>query len=329
MNRKSVFVIFLIIMCAATLCGADLESLLKVSLNTLYVNATSPIVICYGNFTYSDKGMGSEFSFYLENNLTLILKECPQYELFARDKLEDILEAQELTLSDLFSEKDAIQVGNLKSIGAILSGRFFDTGSDIEVFLELLNIETGTVTGSANVVIPKSDIPKNISIAPANYNEAVAMVDELAEIQQNEDENLTIKTWIKRGNGGTYVDGEELVIHFYANQDCYLKIYHIDVNGSMKLIFPNQYHSNNMIKKDTIYTIPDESYGFAFTLGAPFGTEFIKIVACTKQFKEVEDSFKDLGKGSEELIERGLSVMQRQAKLKEAMLSYTIIEGQE
>jgi hypothetical protein len=327
MSKKFVIVLFLMMLYTAVSCGADMKSLLKASLDSLYGEKNRPMVVCYGNFTYADKGMGSEFSFYLEKNLTMVLKNCPQFELFARDKLEQILEMQELALSDLFSEKDSIQMGNLKSIRAILSGRFFDAGSKVEVFLELLNVETGTVAGSAEAVIPKADIPGNISLAPRNYNDAVAVVDKLGNIHESEDENLIIKTWIKRGDGGTYVNGEELVVHFYANQDCYLKMYHIDVKGNMKLIFPNQYHTNNMVKKDMVYTIPDESYGFAFTLGAPFGTEFIKIVACTKQFKDVEESFKDLGKGSGELIKRGLSVTQRKAKLKEAMLSYTIIEN--
>ena len=326
MKKASAFVIFFIIIGISAAFGTDIETLLKSSLTALYTDQSRPMVICFGNFTYADKGMGSEFSRYLENHISLALKKCPQFELFAKDKLEDILETQELTLSDLFSEENAIQMGNLKSIRAILSGRFFDAEKNIEVFFELTSIETGTVTGSTNAIIPKSAIPKNISLLPNNYNDALVVLKELEDIQEKEDENLSIKTWIKRGNGGTYVNGEELVIHFYANQDCYLKLYHIDVNGNMKLIFPNQYHRNNMIKKDTIYTIPDESYGFAFKLGEPFGTEFIKVVASTKQFKEIEQSFKDLGKGSEELIERGISVIQREAKLKEAMLSYTIIE---
>jgi hypothetical protein len=326
MRNKSIITLFLLIVCVCTCFAADLEALLKASLNTLYADKAKPMVICFGNFTYSDKNLGSEFSRYLENHLLLALKMCPQFELFAKDKLEEIMETQELALSDLFSQENTIQMGNLKSVRAILSGRFFDAEKNIEVFFELTSIETGTVKGSASTIIPKSAVPKNISLAPGNYNEAVAVVNELGDIQKEEDENLSIKAWTKRGDGGTYVDGEELVIHFYANQDCYLKMYHIDVNGSMKLIFPNQYHKNNVIKKDTVYTIPDESYGFAFKLGPPLGTEFIKIVASTKQFKEVEDSFKDLGRGSEELIERGLSVMQRKAKLKEAMLSYTIIE---
>jgi hypothetical protein len=325
MRKKSLILFFLILTAAVGAFGADLDSLLGKSLNTLYQDTAKPLVICFGNLTYADKGLGSAFSRYLEDHLALAIKKCPQFELFAKDKLESILETQQLCLSDLFSGQDTIRAGKLKNIRAILSGRFFDTGLNIELFLDLTGTETGTIIGSADAVIPKSIIPANISLLPDNYNDALAVLNELSDIQNGGDENLVVKAWIKRGDGGTYVKGEELRIHFYANRDCYIKIYHIDVNGNMQLIFPNQYHKGNMLKKNTVYTIPDESYGFTFTLGAPFGTEFIKIMASTKQFDEVEDPFKDLGKVSEKPVEKGLSILPREDKITEQVLSYTII----
>jgi hypothetical protein len=48
--------------------------------------------------------------------------------------------------------------------------------------------------------------------------------------------------------------------------------------------------------------------------------------AFTKQFKDSEESFSSLGKSSKDLITRGFSVQQREARISEAMLSYTILE---
>ncbi len=39
-----------------------------------------------------------------------------------------------------------------------------------------------------------------------------------------------------------------------------LKLYHIDVNGQIQLIFHNQYYSDNYIGADKIYSIPDRRY---------------------------------------------------------------------
>ena len=280
----------------------------------------------FNTFTYTDQGLASAFSRYLESSLSLALQQCPQYELFARDKVEQILETQQLALSDLVSQKDTVRIGHLRSIQAMLSGRFFDAGVNVEVFLDLTAVETGTVGGAAKVVIPKTLIPSNIALLPDNYTNAVRVLGELGSIQPEKDDEFEIKAWTPRGDGGAYVDGEKLAIHFYANANCYLKIYHIDVNGNMALIFPNQYQPDNLIKKGTVYTVPDTSSGFVFKLGKPYGVEFIKVVASTEQFKTIEKSLNNLGPSSKALITRGLSVEQRQAQMAEVMLNYTILE---
>ena len=95
----------------------------------------------------------------------------------------------------------------------------------------------------------------------------------------------------------------------------------------MSLIFPNTFHKNNKIEKDKIYTIPDDSYGFTFVLGEPFGTEFIKIIASTTQFKDIETAFESLGEGSSDMIDKGLTIEQREGKLAEVLFSYTILEN--
>ncbi|MBN1413250.1 MAG: DUF4384 domain-containing protein [Spirochaetales bacterium] len=303
----------------------DFESVLTSALKKIDTGTKKTIVISFGNFTYGDKEMGSDFSRYLESNLETAAKKSGKFELFAKNKLEEILETQEMNVSDLFSQQDGIKLGNLKNIKALLYGNFYDAGLNVEIYLNLASIETGTSIDTAKITLKKSLIPREISLLPANYNDAVAVLEKLKDVDKSADGNLKLEAWINRGNGGTYIDGEELVIHFYASDDCYIKIYHIDVKGDLKLIFPNQYHSDNKLKKRKLYSIPDESYGFGFHLEAPYGTEFIKVLASTQQFKDVEEAFVSLGTNSAELVERGLSVKQREAKITEALLNYTIL----
>jgi hypothetical protein len=150
---------------------------------------------------------------------------------------------------------------------------------------------------------------------------------ELFKATQVGNAQFAVKAWTQRGDGGTYLDGEDLVIHFYANADCYIKIYHIGVNGGMELIFPNQFQPDNLIRKNAVYAVPDASSGFVFKLGKPYGVEFIKIIASASQFTSFENSLDTLGQGSRELITRGLSVQQSKAQTAEVMLNYTILEG--
>lgn len=311
----------------AYLCAETVESLLGKSLDTLHGKENvRPLVVCFNTFTYADHGLASAFSRYLEGSLTLALRQCPQYELFARDQVERILEAQQLSLSDLSSQKDAVRIGRLKSIQAVLSGRFFDAGQSVEVFLDLTAVETGTVSGSAKAVIPKALIPAHVALRPDNYTNAVRVLGELARVETGGAAPFAVKAWTQRGDGGAYVDGENLAVHFLSNAACYIKMYHIGVDGNMTLIFPNRFQADNRILPNTVYSVPDAASGFVFKLAKPYGAEFIKIIASTEQFTTMEPSLDNLGPGSKSIITRGLSVQQREAQMAEVMLSYTILE---
>ena len=113
---------------------------------------------------------------------------------------------------------------------------------------------------------------------------------------------------------------------FFSNRDCYVKVYHIDALNKMQLIFPNPYFSDNFVTAEKIYKIPDSRYPFAFVLGEPYGTEFIKVMASTVQFTDIEESFENLGTPSRGSASRGLSIKRTDSQVTEAIINYTIIE---
>ena len=286
---------------------------------------SEPMVVSFSNFTYGDKKIGSGFSKYLETQLCLALGKSDRFQLFAKDRLEEILESIELSLSDLIDSAQSPNVGKLKAIQGLISGRFFDTDDTVQVFLELLNVETGTILSNTKIYIPKSEIPASVSIKPQNYSDALYVLDELARVENADNKDFIVKLWTKRGDGGTYIDGEKLVVNFYTNRNCYIKIYHVDVRKNMQLIFPNEFYSDNFINKKRLYKIPDERYPFSFVLGEPYGTEFIKVIASTVQFIDIEKSFENLGITADSMVKRGLKVSREKAQTTELMSSYTIL----
>ncbi|MBN2532291.1 MAG: DUF4384 domain-containing protein [Spirochaetales bacterium] len=283
-----------------------------------------PLVVVPGNFLYADKGIGSAFSAYVESLLSNALVRSEYFSLFDREHLEQILEIQELNISDMFAGHD-VRVGELKSIDALISGRFFDDEDEVLIFLSLLDIESGLLYGNISFPLNKRLIPPSLSILPSNAEDALDTIEDLDQVGKSEDNVLLVSAWPVRGYGGIYYDSEELVIKFKASDDCYIKIYHIDVDKKMSLIFPNKFHKNNKIDKNRVYTIPDSSYEFTFILGKPYGTEFIKIIASRSQFEDIEDAFVPLGKGSPDTISKGLSRKQREGDLTEVLFSYTIL----
>jgi hypothetical protein len=95
---------------------------------------------------------------------------------------------------------------------------------------------------------------------------------------------LTVQAWPNK-ESRTYFDGDTMTISLYASQDCWFKVYHIDVNNQMQLIYPNQTDRNNTLKANTERVIPDNT---AFQLGAPYGEETILAVFSDTPFENLE-----------------------------------------
>ena len=73
-----------------------------------------------------------------------------------------------------------------------------------------------------------------------------------------------------------YRVGDDLQIHFHSEEDCYLFLFHQSAAGELQLIYPVELPSNNFIEQGKTYTIPNETYGFAFTIQPPLGLERIR-----------------------------------------------------
>ncbi|MFO7730968.1 MAG: hypothetical protein R6V86_09405 [Spirochaetia bacterium] len=53
---------------------------------------------------------------------------------------------------------------------------------------------------------------------------------------------------------------------------------------------------------------------------------FIKVVASTRQFKEIEEAFSNIGEADSRVMTRGLAVKAKDELRAEEMISYTIVE---
>jgi hypothetical protein len=100
-------------------------------------------------------------------------------------------------------------------------------------------------------------------------------------------------------------------ITLLASQNCYVKVYHIDVNKQMQLIFPNQLNRNNYLAANTTRVIPESPV--QLTLHAPFGQETIYVIASGDQFSNLEAEFVQIREASREAvrnasIDRGASL---------------------
>ena len=137
------------------------------------------------------------------------------------------------------------------------------------------------------------------------------------------DEAFKIKVWVNDGKAQAYKEGEALKFHFRANKDGYIYLYHRDASGQVKMLFPNGYSSDNKVKADVVYTIPDSKMNFDIAVTPPFGTETLWAVASLQPMTEMEvkageTGFRDFGKlaslGESELVTRSLDLVPKQAR---------------
>ncbi|GAB4368500.1 MAG: hypothetical protein Kow009_05260 [Spirochaetales bacterium] len=281
------------------------------------------LTMAFGTFTYEYTGLGSAFSRYLEEKLITSLQGSQRIKLFARHAVENMDPEFRQVYRDFFKTTD---------VDAVLYGRFSkESSGSVRLRLEMAGLTTGELLGSADITIPSSEIPSRIDLEPPGFARAMDEKQELENLLAASKGSLVVRAVTSRGAGAVYKNGEDLTIHVFVNQDAYLKVYHVDVNGKTQLIFPNQFYSNNKIKGGTMVTIPDAAYPFRFQLGPPYGAEFIKVVASTQQFADVEKAFSDLPGKAKEVMTRGLTVLQKStgssaSEVAEALVSYTIVE---
>ena len=107
---------------------------------------------------------------------------------------------------------------------------------------------------------------------------AYTLADLLKLSSQIKNESPGIKFEIKTDKD-EYKVGEDVIIQFKADKDCYLALIDIGTSGKTIILFPNKWHSDNKIEKDKIYAIPPIGSDFSYRVLLPAGVEHIKALA--------------------------------------------------
>ena len=282
----------LLILSVSGIAVADqVENDLSAALNKIADKHYRPLVLSFGTFTYEQSGIAGPFSRYLEEKLTTAIgKSETKCDLFEHDALENL----DASFKEVFGE-------HISEAGVthLLGGTYNDTGNTVTVALKVTDFTNGVMIGTEKIIISKSVLPSYAALVPVNYDTAVNIMRDIGDVLAGRHGGLVVRATTTRGNGATYRNGEEFLITIAASKDCYIKIYHFNVKGEMKLIFPDAGDSN-FLKARTLYTIPDPDYFASFVVEPPFGVEQIKVVASTKQFDYIEPAFVPLQTGRNE-----------------------------
>ncbi len=176
-----------------------------------------------------------------------------------------------------------------------------------EINIKLYDIDKSTILSSYARQIEIE------SIRNYNFDEILNFHNMMKDIKNP----FNIQVTTNKNDSPYYVNGEKLKIFIRSDINCYIKIFHIDVNGNIKIIFPNIYSVNNEIYANKTNEFPNKQMNFDFILTEPYGIEYLFVLASNTQFLDVKkiiqsNSFFNLGNIHETDISsngaRGLSI---------------------
>ncbi len=277
--------------------GTDAPEVLEGLLAKHYQDS---IQLAFGTFTYEYSGLATPFSRYLEDALSSLIASSDDFRLFNRN----VASAMDPSFREQY--KDFFETNQVEGL---LSGRFFIEGANIRVRLELTSLITGNLVGSGDMAIALRGVPSSIAVSPSATSADAAA--KLARVLPSSSKDLVVSVSTDRGPGACYEDGERMTVYVMVNKKAYVKVYHIAAGGEIQLIWPNRFggSSSRLLSPGAPIPIPAPGDPFDFVLGAPYGTEFIKVVASTQPFAQTEEDFASLGSDSGTVLTRGLAVL--------------------
>jgi len=298
--------------------------------------------VAFGTFTYEYTGLPSSFSRYLEEALASLLSRSDKYRLFNRnvaaamdpmfrDQYKEFFETNlvgGLLSGRFFDEGNRVRVRieltNLRDGNLVGSGDLVRLKSELPPRLSLEPAKATQATAKEVAATfektkpapePKADGGKDATggmLASGGKAAGAGEASTLPVVRwtwQSAPGGLSVAVSTDRGSGASYVDGEEMTVFVTTNREAFVKVYHIDVNGAIQLIWPNRFGGGSVIRSGSPVPIPAPGDPFAFQLGAPYGTEFIKVIASTIPFSQTESDFSSLGTDVQGVLSRNLTVV--------------------
>jgi hypothetical protein len=221
------------------------------------------------NFTFQDSKMASAFS----KRLTQMME----------SKLVDQgmnVKVREASMAD----------NNDKTPHAILSGTYWEEGTDIKIIALVRDGITNKTIASSESSVPKAWLDaKGIEYKPANYDNAIKNLVEFTNNETMPEGGLLVQLTTNRGNEGLiFTQNDEMKVFVRANKSCYIRLIYFLADGSKVLLFDNYFISNDQANK--IIEIPE-----TFVCTAPFGIETLQLNAQSEEFAplkvQVEDGY--------------------------------------
>jgi len=186
-------------------------------------------------------------------------------------------EAEEQAIFNAF--RDAIQYYS----GVEIIARTVDVQAESQNEIILDHFYSLTKQTTNGIILEKDIIRKEIKTDGKNLVKVVVLKVKVGKQKGKKDPYFNVTADLNRD---TFKEGEELGLTVLSSKDCYITVLNISSNDSVYVLFPNQYRSNNFIKADEVFRLPNENdkiMGLSFPSrlyeGKEKDVEMIKVLA--------------------------------------------------
>ncbi len=97
----------------------------------------------------------SDFGKFIAEELTTKLFTYRDFTVIERQLLNKIIAEQQLSLSGLIDNQDAVSLGKVSGAQALVTGTVTDLGERVKINARLISTETGKIFSAASTIIPK------------------------------------------------------------------------------------------------------------------------------------------------------------------------------
>jgi len=293
----------------------------------------APLRIAPGHFAYQNSPVSSPLLHGLQERLTAALDDMPQFEMVTMAELQNAVKMRGIDVFARLQPNSPEAVQTITEADAVLLGEAWERGDSLALVIKLVQNNNQQPLSLAKAGMAKSALPANLSIRPANFEQAQQIVAGLQDAASGSTK-LEIKLWVDRLNGAIYREGEEMAAYVRANKECYVNLIYHDASSADFLIFPNQHETDNRLAANQVYEILGPSRRFRVVVAPPFGVEILKVFASTQPLAELNGE-KITGAGIKRLQSslaemttamRGVSVSARPAERAEASCVVTTVQ---
>lgn len=95
---------------------------------------------------------------------------------------------------------------------------------------------------------------------------------------------LSLLVWTDKE---AYQVGDQMKIFIQCNEDCYVRVLHINADGQVLQLLPNPFRNEAKCKKGLTVQIPDVQDAFKLEIVTPFGKEEIVVLASSHQLGDI------------------------------------------